>query len=311
MCEKEPNPQQVASLSRKKRLYSQSAYTADDEISLREIVLVVWRGKWLIIGVTILSTAIAIAYAMVQTPEYRSEALLAPAQESGGNSGVPSGLGGLAGLAGIRLPSVSSSVDEAIALLESRAFTKAFIENQGIFPALYPELWDSEAQTWLLDEGQELPSENDAARKFGELRSVTRAANTGLVTVAIQWTDRKEAAAWVSALIDDINEEMRERAIEEAQKSKKFLEDELRRTSIVEVQQAIYGLMEEQVKKVMLANTRAQYAFKVLDPPTVSDKDRPVAPRSRLIVASGIALGGMLGLLAVFLRNAFRPQTGE
>lgn len=289
--------------------YPQYAYPADDEISLRDLALVIWQGKWWIIATTVLCFSAAVAYALLKTPEYQVDALLAPAGEEGQRGpSIPSGLGGLAGLAGISLPSVGSNADEAIALLKSRAFTRDFIEAQGIFTDLYPELWDAEAQQWRLEEGEEPPSENDAVRKFSELRSVSKDQETGMVTVSLQWIDRHQAAEWLAALIDALNHEMRERAIEEAQKSQSFLSNELERTSIVEVQQAIYGLMEEQVKKIMLANTRAQYAFKVLDPPVVPDEDQYDTPKRPLIAALGLVLGLMLGVMVVFVRNAFRDD---
>lgn len=54
--------------------------------------------------------------------------------------------------------------------------------------------------------------------------------------------------------------------MEETEKSLEYLQDELRKTSMVEVQQSIYRVMETQVKSLMFAKVREQYAFKVVDP---------------------------------------------
>ena len=55
-------------------------------------------------------------------------------------------------------------------------------------------------------------------------------------------------------------------AINDATKSINYLREELNKTSVVELQQAIYRLLEKaQTKKIMLANVRDQYAFSVID----------------------------------------------
>ncbi|MDC1306635.1 Wzz/FepE/Etk N-terminal domain-containing protein [Pseudomonadales bacterium] len=64
----------------------QGSDAADDEIDLRELFTVLWRGKLLIVGVTLLFAIGAVVYALSLTNVYRSEALLAPAGESGGAS---------------------------------------------------------------------------------------------------------------------------------------------------------------------------------------------------------------------------------
>src|SRR5690606_19017487 len=77
---------------------------------------------------------------------YRAEAVLAPTEESRA-SGLPSGLSGLAGIAGLNLGSGSSSA-EALAMLRSRAFIEEFIEDNELLPVLFPEAWDSQAKQW-------------------------------------------------------------------------------------------------------------------------------------------------------------------
>ena len=78
---------------------------ADDEIDLRELFLVLWRGKGLITIVTGLAAIVSVVVALSMPNIYQSTAVLAP--KSGGGSGGLSSLasqyGGLASLAGINL----------------------------------------------------------------------------------------------------------------------------------------------------------------------------------------------------------------
>jgi LPS O-antigen subunit length determinant protein (WzzB/FepE family) len=92
----------------------------DDEIDLRELFQVLWRGKWLI-GLIVSSGAIvSIVFSLMLTNVYQAEAVLAPQQSdgSGGLAGLAGQYGGLASLAGIDLGGkAKSSIGEGLKIL--------------------------------------------------------------------------------------------------------------------------------------------------------------------------------------------------
>jgi LPS O-antigen subunit length determinant protein (WzzB/FepE family) len=112
-------------------------------------------------------------------------------------------------------------------------------------------------------------------------------------------------------LIAKADSVLRAIAIEQATKSKQYLDDELAKTSTLEVRESMYRLIEAQVQTIMLAQVRENYAFKVIDKARVPDRDDYVRPRRLIIVLAGAVLGlmlaGALGLLldsgAVALRR--------
>ena len=55
---------------------------ADDEVSLLNLWIILWRSKWLITGVTALFIVLSIPYALLQIPWYRADVLLAPAEQT-------------------------------------------------------------------------------------------------------------------------------------------------------------------------------------------------------------------------------------
>ncbi len=77
----------------------------NDEIDLRELFSVIWKGKWLIIAITTVFAIASVVFAVLQPNIYKSEALLASASEEqgGGLSALASQFGGLASLAGVNL----------------------------------------------------------------------------------------------------------------------------------------------------------------------------------------------------------------
>jgi uncharacterized protein involved in exopolysaccharide biosynthesis len=277
------------------------------EISLRELWDTAWSGKWLIIGLSVLAAALGTAYALLATPIYRADVLMLPAEGdvTGSGSSLLNQFGGLASLAGVQLPSVGGNKAEAIALMKSRAFTDAFIQENALQPVLFADEWDAQTHQWKVSSDGKHPTLRRAFKLWDtKIRSVQEDKKTGLVTLTIEWTDREQAAKWARQLVDRLNAVMRERAIEDAERSMRYLNKELEGTNIVGVQQAIYRLIEQQLKAVMLANARQEYAFKIIDPAVVPDEDQRVSPKRKIIVLlSGLA-GGLLGVLIVFMRRA-------
>jgi uncharacterized protein involved in exopolysaccharide biosynthesis len=105
------------------------------------------------------------------------------------------------------------------------------------------------------------------------------------------------------------NELVRTRTIDESERNIAYLNDQISRTNIVELQRVMYNLIETETKTLMLAKGRAEYAFTVVDP-AVAPEVR-TSPKRTLMVILGGALGGLLGCLVALARNIWsRPQRG-
>lgn len=237
---------------------------------------------------------------------FRAEAQLAPAsgESKAGLGSLMSQLGSLPGLVGLGGTAQTTQTEEHLAVLRSRKFVDAFIEENNLMPVLFAEQWDSTGGDWK-SEPVEPPTRWQASEMFRkDLLSVSADKKSGLVTVAIEWTDPVLAARWVNELVHRLNEYQRKAAIEESERSIAYLGSELQKTSVVEMQQAIYRLIEAQTQVIMLANARDQFAFKVLDPAEVPEKK--IRPRRTMIVANSLVLGVLLGLVVVQLLEAHR-----
>lgn len=281
--------------------------TADDEISLRELWDILWRGKWLVIVLTALFAGGSVVYAMQAEEWYRAEVLLAPADEKS-TSALGGQLGGLAALAGVTVGGGDSA--EAVAVLESRELARNFIEDRNLLRVFFLEDWDSGAGKWLGDDPEDWPEIRDAVKYFHEnILSVNQDPRSGLVTVAIEWIDPEDAADWANNLVRRLNSRLRERALAEAETNVDYLRSELNQTNVITLQQSIGRLLESELQKLMLARGNEEFAFKVIDaasPP----RDR-VRPKRALIAVVGTLLGGMLGVFVVFIRHAMRAEPSD
>lgn len=265
------------------------------EINLADIWHTLREGRRRIVLITLATALLATVAAFVITPIYQAQVLLSPVTDDQGNAGgVTSQLGGLAALAGINVNGTgSSSKDEAVAVLQSRVLTDLYVKENNLLPILFASDWDQDKNAWKDSDPEDVPTLWDAFKLIEKkVRKVDVDKKTGLVTLSVEWKDPELAARWAAGLVARANAYMRQQAVQHAENNLTYLQDQAKAATSVELQQAIYRLMEAEVKKGMLANANAEFAFKVIDPPVVpEEKVRP----KRLVI---IFLGGILGLIA-------------
>jgi uncharacterized protein involved in exopolysaccharide biosynthesis len=245
-------------------------------------------------------------WAFVKTPIYRGTTILAPAdlEKKGVGSGLSSALGsvsGFAALAGLGLGGNDYATEEAIAVLKSEQLTEGFIADNNLWPELYPKLWDAQAGHWRAGI-KKVPTPGRAFRAFNSIRKVQRDTKTGLITLQVDWKDPVLAANWTNQLVERLNDEMRNRALKQAEASMGYLQSELATTYDVTTREAISRLMEEQIKHEMLAHVTKEYALQVVDKAIAADLDAPVRPIKILYIAFGLVFGALVGMcLALWL----------
>tara|TARA_R110001592_G_scaffold45986_2_gene146691 strand:- start:20722 stop:21699 length:978 start_codon:yes stop_codon:yes gene_type:complete len=303
----------------------QSNAAQDDEIDLRELARAIWQGKWLIMLVTFVFAVTGVFYALSLPDIYKSEALLAPASDSSGMK-VSGQLGGLAALAGVNLGGSGGGDKTALAIevLKSREFIGRFIEKYDLFVPvmaaeswnrhddalqLNPELYNTVSQKWVREVKlpyKPKPSILEVYESLSNLLSVSQDKATGMIKLSIEHFSPYLAKKWVDLLIKEINKEMRERDLDEAQSSMNYLKEQISQTDIADVRSMLFSLIEEQTKTVMLASVRDEYVFKTVDQAVVAEKK--AKPKRALIVALSVMLGGMLSVMLVLIRYFSRTK---
>ena len=301
----------------------QNTQAFDDEIDLKELFTVLWNGKLVITLITGFAAICAVLYALWLPNIYESKALLAPQEEggAGGLAGLARQYGGLASLAGINIGGgVGESSKSMIAQqkIQSLVFFTRHLYERVLLDLMAVDHWDAESgaliydtevfdvksQKWVRDVNyprQIKPSAQEAHEAFLKVLTLSEDKNTSFVTIAAKHESPVVAQAWVALIIEAVTEELRGSDIEEANGSIAFLEQQRAQTSIVSLDEIFVQLIEEQTKKIMLANVSKDYVFNVIDPAVVPELESD--PKRALICILGTLLGGMLGVFLALLRH--------
>ena len=304
----------------------QTPQNYDDEIDLRELFSVLWAGKKLIAAVTSLFAIVAVIYALSLANEYKSYAVVAPAESGGSALGNMAGqLGGLASLAGINIGSGENNETlEAMEIMQSWGFMEEFIETNNLQVPVYAgegwdkasntlklddRLYDAESKTWLIEDEdsgkRRSPTSWELFEEFDEKVSVSQDKTSGLITISVEYYSPQLAKQWVELFVYSINEYMRERKLEQVNRNIKYLTAQVEKTAIAGMREVFYQIIEEQTKSKMLAEASPEYAFVTVSRAMVPEEKS--APNRALICILAVLLGGMLSVLIVLIQYYGKP----
>ena len=277
---------------------------AVDSISLVEVWNIV-RAEWLVLAVSVgVFSIIAVAFALLMTPVYRAQAVVAPVDPNNRDtsaSALLGQLGTLAGVAGVNIGGFTSGSNKGRVTIQSRSLIEEFIRRNDLIPVLYADK-DSSAPGGK-------PTLWYAVEDFKDWLSVEVDPETGLITVRVEWTEPAQAAAWANGLVDLANELLREHDLADAQRNIKYLDEQLAKTKVVGLQQVLYNLIEVEMRTLMLANARREYALASVDRAVVPEMRH--RPKRKQIAVLGALLGSIMGLGIIAIRHAFRDASAR
>lgn len=265
----------------------------------------VLRKRWLLLLVVpLLLSAAAVAYVVTAPRIYEARVLLAPVteEELGGVLGSFAGqFRGLAPALGLNLGGGNTMADRAIAVMHSRSFTTEYLRKNDLLPELFPERWDAVAKAWKTRE----PTIDEMFERFDrDVRFISTDRKNGFTQVSLRLRNRESTVRWAALFVEQVNVRMREQAADEATRNLEYLRRELANDHPIGVQNALFDLVETQIRDKMMASVRHEYAFRVVDPPTLPDSDRFVSPRRALSVALAFVVGLLLAVtIAIFLER--------
>ena len=297
----------------------------DNEINLRELIGVLWSGKITIIAITTIFAVSSVFYSLSIPNQYKATAVLAPVQSDGG--GLPSALGqlgGFASLAGVSFGGGELFSESQIAqeIMRSWSFVEGFIADHDLAVKVHAvkgwnrdsdelqinqDVYDSASDKWLTKDSNgniAPPTSWQLFRKFSGMLSISQDKNSGLVYVSIEYYSPRIAKEWLDMYVASINEHMQTRQVARVSNNIDYLEAQIDNTSIAEMREVFYTIIEEQTKNKMVAAASPDYAFVAVSPSMVPEaKSRP---RRAVTCILGTFTGGILSILLVLVSHYAR-----
>ena len=296
----------------------------DDETDLGELFGVLWSDRMKIIIITTVFAVASVFYALSVPNQYKATAILAPVDSDGGGlSGVLGQLSGVASIVGVNIGGGESSESQiAQEIMKSWSFIDKFISDNDLAVKVYAaEGWnkgsgelkinqddyDSESGEWLTEDSDgniAPPTSWKLFQAFSNMLSVSEDKKSGLVSVSIEYFSPQVAKEWLDMYIKSINGHMQARQVAKVSNNIDYLEAQIDKTSIAEMREVFYTIIEEQTKNKMVAEASPDYAFVAVSPSMVPEKKSQ--PKRALICILGTLFGGMLSVLLVLVSHYAR-----
>ena len=257
-----------------------------NDIDLRQAFLLIYKNRFRIILITSAFFILSIIYSLTLPNIYKSQVIVVLNDDSTNLSNIASQIGGVSAIAGLSLPFLDSGEkksDDAIEILKSLTFFERFINKKDFYLAFSAsEGWDKSSGSLIFDEDvydinqnkwvstepfsvNGKPSLQEVYIDFHEDNfQIAKDPLSGHLFLSIEHFSPQVAKESLEAIILEMNELERENDIDNAEQSIKFLEEQMIKTNLSEVRIALSSLVQEQVKKVMVAKSSKDYLFKVL-----------------------------------------------
>lgn len=292
------------------------------EISLGNILNILWLMRRIIAAIVTFVTILGIAYSLYLPNIYQSTAILSPTDSSSNISKSLQNYAGLAGLAGVNLPTNSedSNSYEALEKMKSLSFFESSILPNIYLPNLMAlKSWDPKtnkleyyesdfnvsSNTWIRNYSYPqklIPSAQESFEIFKtDNFSLSEDKKTGFITLNIKHKSPFIAKKWVELIIIEINSFYRHKDRVDSEKTIIYLNKQLVSTNLAEVKQAVSEIIQDETRKLALIEAREYYVFDYIDTPVVMEEKSE--PKRLLIIILSFILGLILSVFYALIKH--------
>lgn len=242
----------------------------EDTINLIDLVIVLVKRKWLILGITLGCTFLTAIISLIMPPVYRAETKLLPPQRT--PSLAAQMVQQVAGGMGEELLGIKNPSGPYVDMLKSNTVLDRIIDRFRLME-LYKVKYRTDARKKLL------------ARVDTKINS-----KSSVITFAVEDKDPKRAADMANAFVEELKDLAKGLAITEASQRRLFFEEQLKdaREKLAKAEEEFQRFqektgaikVEEQAKAVIesIANLRAQIAAKEAEVRVMKTYSTPYNP---------------------------------
>tara|TARA_B100000989_G_C19530346_1_gene469316 strand:- start:4650 stop:5585 length:936 start_codon:yes stop_codon:yes gene_type:complete len=300
--------------------YKNSLYIVDDELDLIAIFGALIKNWRSILVISFFCLGVSLLVSLMMPNKYTSSVLII-AEEGNSMESSLSQYSSLANFAGINVQTETNRGLLGLETLKSRVLVQNFInENNLLVPLFASKKWDIESGDIVLDKKiydpiskkwtrkasfpkQPKPSLNEAYELWiQDIFSYTYDEQNGFITFSITHHSPFLAAEWATLLIEKLNNYMRERDVVEAELSIEYLNEAVSGTQSEELRELFYKLIQSKTEQKMLAYSKSEYLFTIVDPPVISEEHS--YPNRLIICLIGLIIGIFVGSIVAIFRTS-------
>ena len=251
-------------------------------IDVYDVLSMVWRKKLIVTLIVTAFSILSVLYALSLQNQYTSSALVAIS---------------------------SNKIDLAIETLKSKDFFRHLLNNYNFLlrdiyasksydmrnnKIIYDDrIYDENNDSWVRKAKFPLsaqPSYIESHEHFLEKNlRISNDVDTGYITISIEHFSPIFAKNLVDLMISELNNQIRKRDKEEANKAVEYLLEERNNNPVMSVTEAIDSLIESQLRTIMLTEIRDDYIIKIIDSAHLPEKKSK--PSRAIICIIGFFLG--------------------
>ena len=276
------------------------------DATARAIWKLIWNWKTRLVIVWIVVVGLVVIRLLTGPVLFTSSCLMTPKPLE-----MVEGAGG----GGLRTPTVTSLLggggvrdDYAVAaFLKSRQLTDRVIDELDLKKEFFRKNWDAEEEKWRSTE----PTDSEARERMVRRLDVSYDDFTGLLLLEVHWTSPVRAREIALAYVEIGDRTLRESAIVDGERRIAELEREMANATVSDVEAYLAEELTRSVSLLTSIRARADYAYRVIDPPIVPD-EKSWPPRTLItILVAFVTAAVEFGVVAgIYLRGG-RPDPAE
>jgi len=291
---------------------------APDEggLDLAGFALLLWRAKWFILAVIVLTSAVS-AYLVVTTRGSYTARMVVQSAGQQSASGVAGALGAIGGLVGLQAATEDREFSQFQALLKSSLMAERLQRKYGLMQQVFDDQWDAVNRRWVEPKGwqheivawlRELrglprwapPSIFDMAETINTAILIKRSGTSNSIyEISYKSSDRDFGIRLLDLLHKETEAALREERKARVTEQARYLRSRIETTTITEYRLALVSLLSDQDKTLMLLESSLPFATIVIDPPHAPIKIE--APSLSVYAFAGVFGGLVLSVMLVLI----------
>ena len=302
----------------------------DDEIDLKKLFFVLWRGKYFVIIFTIISLVAGSLYLRSLNSKYYVSILLAPVQEEQTSTNFGN-LGGLASIAGMVLPtSNASDFAKFQIMLKTQEISTLIFKEKSLIQELFAGEWDENKQlfnkpkqinikTLIKKYVKELltgrpPKEYkrpNAARLLAFIDSNVSTSvdiRTQYLTLSAESSNPELLKKLLVSMIKNTDKIFKKKFLKQANDAVQFYQIKISKAKSLEHRKILATLIAKEERELLLATREGPFVAEILTGPNISV--HPTSPQASVILALSI-IGGFLSCALLLTRSFLSKNHDE